>query len=58
MTQSKEKTQNKTTEEKIADLLNEERPRPDILECIDILRHLEGSFLGHLKENINDTKSE
>ena len=30
---------------KLADVLNEEKPRPDIIDCIKILHKLEESFL-------------
>ena len=39
---------------KVSKLLNRAKPRPDIFDCLDILRNLEDSFISELKYNIED----
>ena len=37
---------------KIADLLSQQKPQPDLIECLKILQILEDIFIMHLNENI------
>lgn len=43
----------KSIEIKIAELLDKEKPRPHILECLRIFQNLEDSFIEELEQNMS-----
>lgn len=45
-------------ENQIIDILNDTKPRPDLVECLKILHNIQDAFIGHLEENFQSAKKD